>query len=121
MAQKLALALIALFGLSNAQIFAGAGGAIRIYDAPIRAHGSLSHDYDHDGGPVLGRDVILGSAPVVLGERREHKEDDEPEFKVVNFVKPVRHDDDGEKKSYREDRHKEAPPVVIVSVAKPKE
>lgn len=74
MAQKLALALIALFGLNNAQIFAGTGGAVRIYDVPIRAGGSLSHDDDHDGGPVLGRDVVLGSPTVLLGERRERRE-----------------------------------------------
>ncbi len=88
MAQKLAIALFALFGFANAQISLAHGGTVTILTGPPpqRYGGLTSHhdddDYhkdEHDSGPRLGTKVVLGRA-VVLGETKSedgrHGQDD---------------------------------------------
>lgn len=108
MAQKLALALVALFGVANTQIAVGRGGAI-VLGAPAVGFRGLSHDDDdhHEGGPVLGHEVVLGR-PVHLGEEEHHEEehDDEPRFEVLNFAHAAKRDEH-EGKRHSDDAHKD--------------
>ena len=95
MAQKLGLALIALFGLANADIIPH--GGIFTVSHPVAFAGSLIHDNRNDHrsekgpGPKLCEKVTLGYT-VKFGERKEDHSDhsDHHEgprhFKVVNFA-----------------------------------
>lgn len=81
MAQKLALALFALFGFANSQIALAHAGTVTLLagPAPHRYVGLTRHDDDHHeeasekgsevgGGPKLGTKVVLGRPAVVLGK-----------------------------------------------------
>ena len=85
MAQKLALALIALFGLANADVVPH-GGVINIA-RPIAYAGALIHDGHEDHseqhseygpGPKLGYNVKLGEG------HSDHHHDGH--FNIINFA-----------------------------------
>ena len=86
MAQKLALALIALFGLANADVVPY-GGVINIA-RPIAYAGALIQDGHEDHieqhseygpGPRLGYNVKLG-------EGHSYHHDDDGHFNIINFA-----------------------------------
>lgn len=111
MAQKLGLALIALFGLANADIIPR--GSIVTVSRPVAFAGSLIHDNreEHSSergpGPKLGEKVALGYN-VKFGERKEghseHSDHQGPrQFKVVNFAASRREEKTSRKSRFERD------------------
>lgn len=91
MAQKLGLALIALFGFANAQVGIPYGGSVILLSGPPphRNGGLTSHgrkDDDDESGPKLGEKTVVLGHSVTLGQAQSDDHDEGHGFDVVNYA-----------------------------------